>query len=94
MLAQIDSPTPFDRIVISKVLDHLENPKNALERLRSVISPKGRLFVKMPVNSPASDHIFLLTHPHEVIDLVTAAGFEKAIKISAAISCVVIATPR
>jgi 2-polyprenyl-3-methyl-5-hydroxy-6-metoxy-1,4-benzoquinol methylase len=98
----------FDSIVISEVLEHLENPDLALSNLRQVISKDGFIFVNMPVNSPAPDHIYLLQHPSEVSDLVArndfdileteafpATGYsaERAHKHAATISCVITATP-
>jgi 2-polyprenyl-3-methyl-5-hydroxy-6-metoxy-1,4-benzoquinol methylase len=73
----------FDTIAISEVLEHLENPKQALETLRGVLSPDGRIFINVPVNSPAPDHIYLWETPEDVISdvencglKVTSASFE------------------
>ena len=96
----------FNSVVISEVLEHLEDPAGALARLFAVMAPGGRLFVNMPINSPAPDHIYLLTEPEQVGALVEDAGFriveqgnypasgyseERARKIQATISCAVIA---
>ena len=66
----------FDLITISEVLEHLETPDVALATLRKVVAPDGRLFVSIPINSPAPDHIYLVRHPDEVRALIEAAGFE------------------
>lgn len=66
----------FDSIVFSEVLEHLEKPSDALKQLRNVLSDEGFLFVHMPVNSPAPDHIFLLRSPEAVVDFVKEHGFE------------------
>lgn len=66
----------FESVVISEVLEHLEDPIGALRSLHPVLErDRGRLFVNMPVNSPAPDHIYLLHHPEEVVALVRDAGF-------------------
>lgn len=65
----------FDLVVIAEVLEHLEEPQRALEILRSVTADNGRLFITVPLNSPAPDHIYLLRSPEEVTALVEAAGF-------------------
>ena len=98
----------FDSVVISEVLEHLEEPERALKNLREVMAPDSKIFVNMPVNSPAPDHIYLLRNPKEVVDLVVRSGFiavekhlfpatgyseQRALKHAATISCVVIATP-
>jgi 2-polyprenyl-3-methyl-5-hydroxy-6-metoxy-1,4-benzoquinol methylase len=65
----------FDGIVFSEVLEHLDQPAEALRAIRRLLSPRGRLFVNVPVNSPAPDHIFLLRSPEEAVSFVESAGF-------------------
>ncbi len=64
----------FGSITFSEVLEHLENPLDALCRLRDLLAPGGRIFVNAPVNSPAPDHLYLFGTPEEVVDMVAAAG--------------------
>ncbi len=96
----------FDAIVLSEVLEHLERPREALESLRNLTRPGGFVWVNVPVNSPAPDHIFLLRHPDEARALLIEAGFiivdealfamndveiEKAIRQGLTISCAILA---
>jgi 2-polyprenyl-3-methyl-5-hydroxy-6-metoxy-1,4-benzoquinol methylase len=71
-----DNSAKFDCITFSEVLEHLENPKGALIKLRSLLKPGGRLYVNVPINSPAPDHLYLLRSPEEAIAAVTESGFE------------------
>jgi 2-polyprenyl-3-methyl-5-hydroxy-6-metoxy-1,4-benzoquinol methylase len=95
----------FDSVVISEVLEHLENPAAALDVVFRCMPPGGRLFVNAPVNSPAIDHIFLFRTPEELVDLVISAGFKvesicispasgfteaRARKLGVAISCAIV----
>jgi 2-polyprenyl-3-methyl-5-hydroxy-6-metoxy-1,4-benzoquinol methylase len=66
----------FDSIVISEVLEHLEDPVPALESLFQCLKPGGRIWVNMPSNSPAPDHLYLLDQPEETMDLMRKVGFE------------------
>lgn len=66
----------FDVAVISEVLEHLERPQVALRTLYRCLRPGGRLFVNVPINSPAPDHIFLWRNQQEVLDLLSHAGFK------------------
>ena len=66
----------YDLIVISEVLEHLEDPGRALRLLRGVLKPGGRIFVNVPLNSPSPDHIYLLSTPDEARDLVEGAGLK------------------
>jgi len=73
-----EPPAPmelYDSVVISEVLEHLENPSLALRNLRQIMSRRGRLFVNVPVNAPTIDHIFHLRSPEEAVDLVEKSGF-------------------
>jgi 2-polyprenyl-3-methyl-5-hydroxy-6-metoxy-1,4-benzoquinol methylase len=68
----------FEAIVISEVLEHMEDPRSALQGLRRVIADDGHVLVNVPINSPAPDHIYLLRSPDEAIELVKSGGFEIA----------------
>ncbi len=102
----VDDGERFDSIVISEVCEHLEDPRAALQSLRRSLAPGGRLFVNVPVNSPAPDHLYLLRTPEEAVDLVASSGYaiaetrffpitgyslERARKTDSTISCVVVA---
>jgi 2-polyprenyl-3-methyl-5-hydroxy-6-metoxy-1,4-benzoquinol methylase len=93
----------FDSAVISEVLEHLERPDIALKTLFDSLRAGGRLFVNMPANSPAPDHIYLCRSASEVANLIKAAGFaiyemhelpmtgysvERARRTNSSISCV------
>lgn len=66
----------FDGVVFSEVLEHLEEPERAIRGIYSVMRPNARLYVNVPINSPAPDHIFLLRSPEEAVDFLTRHGFE------------------
>lgn len=96
----------FDLVVISEVLEHLERPDEAVTFLAGVLSPGGRLFASIPLNSPSPDHIFLFETPEAVTQLFEQAGMrvetmelfatqgtaiEKALRRRVSISAAVIA---
>ena len=77
------------------------------ESMAKKLNQNGRVYVNMPVNSPALDHIYLLQEPEQVVQLVESSGLkvdefsffpmtgysiERARKIKATVSCVVVAT--
>jgi len=64
----------FDAVVASELLEHLDRPAKALARLGLLTRPGGQLFINVPVNSPAPDHIYLWRRPEDVNDFVVAAG--------------------
>jgi len=108
IMAATDSDITFDSVVISEVLEHLEDPQAALLSLKKVMAPNGRIFINVPVNSPAPDHIYLLETPEQAFQMIEDCGFsitdtacfpatgyseERARKLQATLSCVAIATP-
>lgn len=65
----------FDVIVLSEILEHLENPRDALLSIKPLLAKGGRLFINVPCNSPAPDHIYLFRHPNEVFELLSDCGY-------------------
>jgi 2-polyprenyl-3-methyl-5-hydroxy-6-metoxy-1,4-benzoquinol methylase len=70
------SDDTFDSLVLSEVLEHTEAPEAALQAIRKLLKPGGFLFLNMPINSPAPDHLFNLPAPEDVIDFLKQAGFD------------------
>lgn len=66
----------FDSMVFSEVLEHMEDPRGSLEALRGLLAPQGRLFVNMPINSPAPDHLFNADTPEDLEKFIVDAGFK------------------
>ncbi|SOD64424.1 2-polyprenyl-3-methyl-5-hydroxy-6-metoxy-1,4-benzoquinol methylase [Streptomyces zhaozhouensis] len=65
----------FDLVVASELLEHVEDPGAVLRSLRGLLSEDGRIFLNVPVNSPAPDHIYLWRSPEEFFDFVAGNGF-------------------
>ena len=72
----VQSDKQFDSIVMSEILEHLEDPEQALRSVKKCLRRGGKLFVNVPVNSPAPDHIYLLRTPEESCDFLERAGYE------------------
>lgn len=71
----------FDLIILSHLLEHLEDPVGVLKKLAPLLSQSGLIFVSVPVNAPMPDHLILLQSPEEAEGLLTDGGF-RAIEIS------------
>lgn len=66
----------YSSMVLSEILEHLEEPKLALFQLIKLLKPGALIFINVPVNSPAIDHIFLFKSPEEVIELILETGLK------------------
>jgi 2-polyprenyl-3-methyl-5-hydroxy-6-metoxy-1,4-benzoquinol methylase len=65
----------FDAVVFSEVLEHLEEPEAAMRAILQFTKPDGCVYINVPINSPAPDHLFLLRSPEEAVDFVESCGF-------------------
>lgn len=66
----------FEGVVLSEVLEHLEDPVRAINVLYHVVKPGGIVWVNIPANSPAPDHLYLISSIEEPSKLMIDAGFE------------------
>jgi len=66
----------FDSIILSEVLEHLEEPEKALQSVADRLAPGGYLWINVPANSPAPDHIFLVDSVDHATSLVAATGLK------------------
>jgi 2-polyprenyl-3-methyl-5-hydroxy-6-metoxy-1,4-benzoquinol methylase len=104
--AVLENRGRFDTIVLSEVLEHLEQPRAALEIIRELLTETGTVWINVPANGPAPDHLFLLRTPREAEHIVRAAGLtivrnalfpvagaslDRAIRQELPISCVLVA---
>lgn len=99
----------FDLIILSHLLEHLEAPVDALQKIRNAVAKGGYLFVNVPLNAPMPDHIQLLSDPDDAVKMLEEGGFRvleiashttqaaslpRALKRKIAVTCSIIAEPR
>lgn len=65
----------YDFITMGEVLEHVENPKEILEKLGCFLADDGRIFITTCANSPAIDHIYHFKSIQEIRDMIGLAGF-------------------
>ncbi len=66
----------FDLVVLSEILEHLEDPKSAMRKVRGLVQRDGLVFVNVPINSPSPDHLYLMETLDDARSLLTDTGFE------------------
>lgn len=98
----------YDLVILSHILEHLDDPVGALERMRGAVAKGGVLFVNVPLNAPMPDHVILLENPNQAADLLVRGGFNivemathttqaaslaQSLKRRTAVTCSIIAEP-
>jgi len=66
----------FDFITMGEVLEHVEQPVQLLQKLSSLLTANGKLFITVPTNGPTIDHIYLFKNAGEIRQVIAASGFE------------------
>jgi 2-polyprenyl-3-methyl-5-hydroxy-6-metoxy-1,4-benzoquinol methylase len=66
----------FDSVVLAEVLEHLEDPIAALQSISVHMAENALVWVHVPINSPAPDHLYLLRTPEEAVTMMENGGFE------------------
>lgn len=76
-IADVKKSDPqFDSITISEVFEHVEQPDHVLAGLMNALKPSSYIFINIPVNSPAPDHIYLWRSPEDVERFVQTFDLE------------------
>ncbi|MHA6334665.1 class I SAM-dependent methyltransferase [Qipengyuania sp. CAU 1752] len=78
LFAADDAPAGgfFDSIVLSEILEHLEDPVAALKAVSHWLRPGGQVWINVPANSPAPDHIFLFEGLDHAATIARNAGLD------------------
>lgn len=71
----LNSRYMYDAVVISEVLEHVEKPLEFIKKAYSLMSDEGVLYINVPINAPAIDHIWLFHSVEEVEKMVDEANF-------------------
>ncbi|GGK72673.1 class I SAM-dependent methyltransferase [Mangrovihabitans endophyticus] len=66
----------FDLVVASELVEHVDRPADALRRLAALTGAEGWLYLNIPVNSPAPDHITLWRTPESLFSFIADQGLE------------------
>ncbi len=64
----------FDMLVMGEVLEHVEDPRAFLRRLRELARPEATIYVTTCANSPAVDHIYLFRSADDVVRMAAEEG--------------------
>lgn len=65
----------YDGMTAAGLLEHIENPRGFLERVREKLSDTGYFFVMLPINTAHSDHLILFDEPSDCQNLMKDGGY-------------------
>lgn len=65
----------FDAIVMGDVLEHVENPRDFLSKVRNLSTLSSYIYLTTAINSPVIDHIFLFESKEDLINLIESCYF-------------------
>ncbi|NQV08246.1 methyltransferase domain-containing protein, partial [Candidatus Woesearchaeota archaeon] len=66
----IPKENKYDRIICGELLEHLENPKDLLTKLKELVSDNGRIFLSTAIWAASPDHIYLFKNAEEVREMI------------------------
>ena len=79
------SEEKFDGIVISEVLEHVENPKDFLVQVRKLSKKDTFIYLSTAINSPFPDHLYHFRNKEEVYSLFEETGLQVVDEVSSTI---------
>lgn len=81
LFEEFEPEEAFDSIILEHVLEHVENPVELLQRVRTWLAPEGRLFLGVPngnsIHRLAAVKMGLLSHPCELNERDHAVGHRR-----------------
>jgi len=66
----------YGKIIACELLEHLENPKEALESFKYALHPNGIMFLTMAINIAQEDHIYLYSNVEQARMQVIDSGLK------------------
>ena len=66
----------LDMISAGEIIEHLEEPVQFLDKVHELLLPRGLLFITVPVNAAAIDHIYLFESANHIREMLSTCGFQ------------------
>jgi len=73
-ILEYDSKDKYDFIILGEILEHMDNPLELLKKAGDLLHQDGLIWISVPTNAPAIDHVYLFKNKKEVLDLIDQAG--------------------
>lgn len=66
-------PEKYDFIIMGEILEHLDNPVTLLNHMIDIMNDNGYIFITVPTNAPAIDHISLFRDEMDFLKILRSA---------------------
>lgn len=73
-IQKTDLGRKFDFIAMGEVLEHVNDPKMLLHRLKEMLVPGGWGFISTCANCPAVDHVYQFDTVTQIREMITGSG--------------------
>lgn len=73
-ITKTDFDRYFDFITMGEVIEHVNQPKVLLQKLKTLLAPGGKSFISTCANSPAIDHVVQFNNVQQIRELINSAG--------------------
>jgi hypothetical protein len=73
-ILKTDLGNQFDFITMGEVLEHVNQPKTLLTRMKQMLASGGRGFLSTCANCPAIDHVYQFDTVDQIRRLITSSG--------------------
>ncbi len=67
--------TQYDIVIMGEVIEHLDYPEAILQNAYDMMTDDGVLWLTVPTNAPAIDHVYLFRSFEEVKQMIGRVGF-------------------
>lgn len=64
----------FDSVIFAEVLEHLDNPQNAIREVARILKPCGTVYITAAIFAANVDHLYLFKSVDEVVALIEDVG--------------------
>ena len=73
----------YDLILLGEVIEHCDDPYSMIMKAAAMLFPGGILWISIPINAPAIDHVYLFRSEAEVYDMINYSRLKMIYKFEA-----------
>jgi 2-polyprenyl-3-methyl-5-hydroxy-6-metoxy-1,4-benzoquinol methylase len=75
-LSDLNPNLRYELIILGEILEHMDDPALILRQASRLLSDRGMIFLTVPTNAPAIDHVYLFQSKGDVLRMIDFAGLQ------------------